>query len=152
MVFEWDENKELKNIKKHGIDFNTALHVFGDPFRIVWFDEEHSDDEDRYIMIIRTDIDPATPLNDEQIKKIEDLDNRPVVFDEDSRELTDEELSEFKRVSDIRREERRKQVVTLRLSPQALSKAKSLGKGYTSVLSRLLEEALNDKDMIRRCL
>jgi len=51
MVFEWDENKELKNIKKHGIDFNTALHVFGDPFRIVWFDEEHSDDEDRYIMI-----------------------------------------------------------------------------------------------------
>ncbi len=103
-------------------------------------------------MIIRTDIDPATPLNDEQIKKIEDLDNRPVVFDEDSRELTDEELSEFKRVSDIRREERRKQVVTLRLSPQALSKAKSLGKGYTSVLSRLLEEALNDKDMIRRCL
>ena len=103
-------------------------------------------------MIIRTDIDPTTPLNEEQIKMIEDLDNRPIVFDEDSRELTDEELSEFKRVSDIRREERRKQVVTLRLSPKALSKAKSLGKGYTSILSRLLEEALNDKEMIRRCL
>ena len=103
-------------------------------------------------MIIRTDTDPTTPLNEEQIKMVEALNRRPIVFDEDSRELTDEELSEFKRVSDIRREERRKQVVTLRLSPKALSKAKSLGKGYTSILSRLLEEALNDKDMIRRCL
>jgi uncharacterized protein (DUF4415 family) len=103
-------------------------------------------------MIIRTDTDPTTPLNEEQIKMVEALDRRPIVFDEDSRELTDEELSEFKRVSDIRREERRKQVVTLRLSPKALSKAKSLGKGYTSILSRLLEEALNDKEMIRRCL
>ena len=103
-------------------------------------------------MIIRTDTDPTTPLNEEQIKMVEALDSRPIVFDEYSRELTDEELSEFKRVSDIRREERRKQVVTLRLSPKALSKAKSLGKGYTSILSRLLEEALNDKDMIRRCL
>ena len=51
MIFEWDENKEQKNLKKHGIDFRTAIHVFGDPFRIVMFDEEHSYDEDRYILI-----------------------------------------------------------------------------------------------------
>ncbi len=28
MVFEWDEQKEQKNISKHGIDFSLAAHVF----------------------------------------------------------------------------------------------------------------------------
>ena len=59
MIFEWNENKEQKNIRKHGIDFGTALHVFGDPFRIVKFDEEHSIDEDRYILIGSIKIDHA---------------------------------------------------------------------------------------------
>ncbi|MEE3472954.1 MAG: BrnA antitoxin family protein, partial [Butyrivibrio hungatei] len=49
-------------------------------------------------------------------------------------------------------EERRKKTVTIRLSSKSLSKAKSLGKGYTSVLSRILEEALDDDDLIRKCL
>ena len=76
----------------------------------------------------------------------------PIVFDEDSPELTREELKEFRRVSDENRLERNKQTVTLRLSPQALKKARSLGKGYTSVLSRILEGALSDNDVIRHYL
>ncbi|MBR6923828.1 MAG: BrnA antitoxin family protein, partial [Oscillospiraceae bacterium] len=56
------------------------------------------------------------------------------------------------RVSEQRREERRKQTVTLRLSPQALKTAKSLGKGYTSVLSRILESALTDAELIKHYL
>lgn len=103
-------------------------------------------------MIIRKEVDFTEPLTDEQIKMLEGLKDRPIVFDEDSRELTDEELAQFRRVSDIRKEERRKQTVTIRLSSKSLNKAKSLGKGYTSVLSRLLEEALNDNEMIKRCL
>ena len=103
-------------------------------------------------MIVRKEIDVHAPLSSEQIKMLDDLENRPVEFDDDCPELTDEQLSEFKRVSELRKDERRKQTVTIRLSPKALAKAKSLGKGYTSVLSRMLEEALNDNDMIRRCL
>ncbi|MEI3175137.1 MAG: BrnA antitoxin family protein [Lachnospiraceae bacterium] len=45
-----------------------------------------------------------------------------------------------------------KQTVTIRLSPQALKKARSLGKGYTSVLSRILENALNDPNTIKHYL
>ena len=56
------------------------------------------------------------------------------------------------RVSEIRRDERRKQTVTLRLSPKALRTAKSLGKGYTSVLSRILENALTDTELIKHYL
>ena len=49
--FEWDEDKEQKNIKKHKIDFSKAALVFGDENRIIIFDENHSGSEDRYITI-----------------------------------------------------------------------------------------------------
>jgi uncharacterized DUF497 family protein len=51
MLFEWDENKEKINISKHGLDFSTAALVFRDQNRLEWFDELHSDYEDRYITI-----------------------------------------------------------------------------------------------------
>ena len=91
-------------------------------------------------------------LTEEQIKMLTKMENSPIEFDEDCPELTDEELKNFKRVSLENRADRNKQTVTLRLSPQALKKARSLGKGYTSVLSRILEEALKDNDTIRKNL
>ena len=39
MKFEWDENKNLINIKKHGIDFNQAKEIFKDKYRIEVPDE-----------------------------------------------------------------------------------------------------------------
>ena len=47
----WDENKAQKNIKKHGIRFTVASRVFLDESRIEIFDENHSDDEERYEVI-----------------------------------------------------------------------------------------------------
>ena len=49
--FEWDRNKERLNVSKHGVDFDTALLVFGDKDRIVIYDDVHSDYEDRFITI-----------------------------------------------------------------------------------------------------
>ena len=40
MQFEWDENKNQKNIKSHGIDFNYAIKVFEDPNRVTTLEEE----------------------------------------------------------------------------------------------------------------
>lgn len=51
MVFEWDDEKARANIKKHGIDFETAARVFADENRLEIYDEEHSEYEDRYITI-----------------------------------------------------------------------------------------------------
>lgn len=83
---------------------------------------------------------------------LERMERMPITFDEDCPELTSEQLAKFRRISDINRENRRKQSVTLRLSPRAIKKARSLGKGYTSVLSRILESALEDNDLIQRYL
>jgi len=92
------------------------------------------------------------PLTEEQIKMLEALKTRPVQPDENCPELTDEELLQFSRIANERQSERKKQTVTLRLSPQALNKAKSLGKGYTTVLSRILENALADNETIQHHL
>lgn len=103
-------------------------------------------------MMVRKEIDVSAQLSDEQKEMLKKADEAAVSFDEDSPELTEEELREFRRVSDHNRQERRKQTVTIRLSPQALKKAKSLGKGYTSILGRILENALKDNDLIRKSL
>ena len=50
-MYVWDSNKNQENYKKHGIDFETAIHVFEDLNRIEIYDSEHSQDEDRYVTI-----------------------------------------------------------------------------------------------------
>ena len=48
LIFEWDEEKNRTNQKKHKIDFQTAALVFEDERRIEIYDEQHSVFEDRY--------------------------------------------------------------------------------------------------------
>lgn len=48
LAFEYDEEKNQKNIAKHGISFRNAARVFFDYDRIEFYDEEHSENEDRY--------------------------------------------------------------------------------------------------------
>lgn len=49
--FEWDDNKAAKNLRKHQVSFDEAATAFDDPMFITFVDEEHSDDEERYITI-----------------------------------------------------------------------------------------------------
>lgn len=48
---EWDEVKAVANFNKHGLSFDEAQTVFGDPDTITLFDDQHSDFEDRFIDI-----------------------------------------------------------------------------------------------------
>lgn len=54
-LFAWDDDKAELNRKKHAISFEDAAQVFADENRIERFDEEHSDEEDRYITIGKVD-------------------------------------------------------------------------------------------------
>ncbi len=47
MKFEWDEEKAESNLKKHGVSFAEAETVFGDSLARIFYDEEHSFDEQR---------------------------------------------------------------------------------------------------------
>ena len=49
--FEWDEQKEKANIRKHGVSFNEARTVFYDEYAIQFFDPDHSETEGRFILL-----------------------------------------------------------------------------------------------------
>ncbi len=49
MKFEWDENKNHKNLIKHGISFDEAALIFTDKNSLSIFDEDNSDQEERWI-------------------------------------------------------------------------------------------------------
>lgn len=48
MEFEWDEEKDKRNQKKHGVSFSEAVNVFYDPKMFTMKDQKHSKKEDRY--------------------------------------------------------------------------------------------------------
>ena len=58
--FEWDEDKDRENQKKHTVSFSIAQHAFLDPHRIIVEDVEHSAEEERYYCIGRIDEDILT--------------------------------------------------------------------------------------------
>jgi len=49
--FEWDEAKNRRNRIKHGIWFEEARSVFDDPRSRFFYDTEHSEAEDRYLLL-----------------------------------------------------------------------------------------------------
>jgi len=51
LKFEWDERKNILNQKKHDIAFDEAVTVFSDNFARLIPDPEHSQDEQRYILM-----------------------------------------------------------------------------------------------------
>lgn len=49
-LFEWDPGKAERNLRKHGVTFDEASTVFGDPLSITIFDPKHSDEEHRFVI------------------------------------------------------------------------------------------------------
>ena len=91
--FQWDEKKAKKNIRKHGVYFEDAALVFEDDNRIEYRDDEHSEEEDRWITVgmvndivtvVYTErgedirLISARPANDEERSEYDD--NNPILF------------------------------------------------------------------------
>jgi uncharacterized protein len=51
LLFEWDKQKALSNEQKHGISFDEASTVFGDPLSLTLHDPLHSENEERFVVI-----------------------------------------------------------------------------------------------------
>ena len=49
--FQWDQSKAKSNLKKHGIHFEEAATVFYDDNAREYYDPDHSEDEDRFLML-----------------------------------------------------------------------------------------------------
>lgn len=51
MQFEWDSEKAESNLKKHGVSFDEAKTVWNDFFFIDFYDEKHSVEENRFLIV-----------------------------------------------------------------------------------------------------
>ena len=49
MNYEWDPRKAAENLRKHGVSFDEAATVFGDPLALTFSDPDHSGSEERLI-------------------------------------------------------------------------------------------------------
>lgn len=93
--------------------------------------------------------DLSPELLPEELEELDEAERKAPVFDEDSPAMTPEQIQQFKRIN---RENRTKPTISLRISPATLKKAKQYGKGYTALLSRLLDAAIDDEELVRKCI
>ena len=93
--------------------------------------------------------DLSSELEVDEIKDLEEAAAKAIVYDDDSPEMTPEMLAQYKRVM---QHKRTKQTASIRLSEKAQKFSRSYGKGYTSFLSRLLDAALDDASLVKKCL
>jgi uncharacterized DUF497 family protein len=49
--FDWDPHKDRRNQRKHGVGFDEASTVFADTLSITIPDPDHSDDEERWVIV-----------------------------------------------------------------------------------------------------
>ena len=54
LIFEWDNEKNRINQKKHSISFEEAKSVFYDDKAIQFWDADHSEAEDRFLLLGRS--------------------------------------------------------------------------------------------------
>jgi uncharacterized DUF497 family protein len=51
LTFEWDPEKAAQNLRRHGVSFEEASRTFRDPLSRTIHDPDHSDDEDRFLLL-----------------------------------------------------------------------------------------------------
>jgi uncharacterized DUF497 family protein len=49
--FSWDARKAGQNLQKHKVSFDEAVTVFYDENAVEYFDPDHSEDEDRFLLL-----------------------------------------------------------------------------------------------------
>lgn len=94
--------------------------------------------------MVKKTINVEAPLTAEQKTELEALRSRKVIADDDAPLLSEAQLEKLKKIVQDRPSVNRKETVSIRLKPETVAKAKSLGKGYTSILAEIIEEALSD--------
>ena len=85
----------------------------------------------------------------EQIKEIQAAEKKSITYTDLAPKLTDKELAEFKKIN---AENRKKIPCTLRISKKSLEWWKSLGDGYTSAMARMLEDAKNHPELLKKII
>ena len=119
LEFEWDEEKANINLQKHGIPFETAAKVF---------------------------LDKNATLTSEEKEILAAAKKLPVVYDEDSPELTDDMERAF--IAARKAKPYLGEPITLYVSPLTIEKVKKMEGDYIAILGKLLDNAVREYHVI----
>ena len=163
-MFTWDTAKARRNLEKHGVPFEEAATVFGDPDGLEWQDLEHSATESRFKRLGRSVegrvllVVSCTRSGGRKMAKRRSASSAPAsragrnerhmpdrrIDFSDIPESTDAELSRAKRVGRPRTG-RAKQLIAIRLDPGLLARlrkmARKKGTPYQTFIHELLDKA-----------
>lgn len=88
----------------------------------------------------------------EQIKEIEQAAKRPILIDDDAPSYSVEEMARLEKLAKEKKEARQKELISLRVDHESVVIAKSFGKGYTNLFSKLIYIGLRDPEILKRAL
>lgn len=81
-------------------------------------------------------------LTEEEKAELETAEKRPRVFDEECPEMTESMLKQFHGMDSV----------IIKVSPSNIEEVKSFGADYREILSKLLNLAINDEDLLKKCI
>lgn len=90
--------------------------------------------------------------SDKAIREVRDAAKRPITYDDDAPEISDEDYARMAKLARKRKEDDQRVPVGLRIKRKTLNKAKATGKGYTGFLARLIDNAIDDEDLVKKSL
>lgn len=103
-------------------------------------------------MIKSVKIGSKVKLSKNDIAQLEKAKKMPISYDVDSPKITEKMLAEFRHYSQINHKNRTKETISLRVAKSTKDKLLSLGKGYTSIINRIIEYAFENPSILKKCL
>ena len=100
--------------------------------------------------IIKSTVRAGQKIPKEVIKEVRKAARRPVFYKEDCPKSTPEALKEFAHLAAERNLRRKKQSVTIRVTPDILESYKTMGSGYTGIMADVLKYAINNPTILTK--
>jgi uncharacterized protein (DUF4415 family) len=94
--------------------------------------------------IIRSTVRVGEKPPKEVIKEVRRAARKPINYTEDAPRSSPEALKEFAHLAAERNQRKKKKSITIRISPDILEKYKTMGSGYTGIMSDVLSYAVNN--------
>jgi len=84
----------------------------------------------------------------EVIQEVRRAVRRPVKYTEEFPPLSQEALKEFAQLAAERNRQKKKRLITIRITPDVLDSYKTMGSGYTGIMSDVLQYAVNNPSVL----
>ena len=98
--------------------------------------------------IIKSTVRVGQKIPKEVIKELREAARRPINYTEDAPRSSPEALKEFAQLAAERNRRKKKQTVTIRITPEVLESYKTMGSGYTGVMADVLQYAVNNPTVL----